>query len=661
MKQFLPIVLFCFTLTAAQAQWNADPTINNPVCTASNTTGKTALISVPDGTGGSYIAWEDSRTTATTASDVYLQHISASGALLLPVTGLAICTADSNQTNVALMPDGAGGVVITWQDNRVSNSAGDIYMQRVDASGAIQWTANGIAAINTSANQISPVISPVTATEFIIVWRDARNGTIDLYANKYSTLTGTKLWATDAEIVNQPLTQQRQQVFPDQAGGFFCIWEDQRISATETDLFMQRVDNTGTVLWAANGVNICNASFNQLNPQMTTDGGTGVVATWTDNRVSTTDQNIYAQRIDASGAAQWAANGVVICSATGNQNTPFIAPVGFGDNIIVWSDNRVSTSDRNIYAQKVNNAGVVQWAANGVAICTAAFNQPNATSSLNIIPDISNGAIITWDDNRANNTTTGLDIYAQKIGSAGVVSWTANGVPIATRTGSNQRTTTIVPDNASGAIIAWLDGRSGTANGEIHASHLFFDGAIPVVFSSVGAQPEGSTIKVYWLVSTEINTAHYEVESSTDGRSFGKIGIVAARNNGNAVQYEHIDLQPYTGTSYYRIAGVDRDGRRQYSSIVKITAGKKGTPSLSLFPQPARDVLNIRMDNAPAGSQLLIISDPSGRILLRKNVTAPGSTLQTTIDISQLAAGSYIVSWKNSNGLMLKTQHLQKQ
>ncbi len=646
----------------AQWNWNPDPTINTPVCTASNTTTKTGVVSVPDGAGGTYIAWEDTRTTATTATDIYLQHLDANGNRLLAAAGLPICTADSNQTNIVMIPDGIGGVVIAWQDNRASVTFGDIYVQKVNAAGTIQWAANGLPVINTTANQVVPAITPVSLTEFVVVWRDGRNGTLDLYSNKFSLLNGAKLWLNDVEIVNQPNTQQRQQLFPDQVGGFFCVWEDPRISTTETDIFLQRVDNAGAIMWAANGVNICNAAFNQLSPQLTGDGSTGVVAVWGDNRVSASDQNIYAQRVDNTGAVQWTANGVAVCTTTGNQTNPLIVPVGLGNTILTWSDNRVSVSDRNIYTQKLDNMGVPQWTANGVAICTAALNQPNAVSSLTMVPDNSNGAIITWDDNRANNTTTGLDIYAQKISSAGAVAWAANGVPIATRTGSNQRTTSIVPDNANGAIIAWLDARSGSANAEIHASHLFPNGTIPVSFSSIGAQYTGTHVKVYWVVSTEINAARYELEKSSDGRSFSGFGTVAARNSAAGAGYDYTDVQPFAGIGYYRIAGIDRDGRKQYSSIVKVNMEDKTKQSLTLFPQPAREVVTVRMDNATAGYHYLTLSDAAGRILQQqKIISSGGGSMQSSLRLSHLSAGSYILQWKDAAGRLVQVQQLQHQ
>ncbi len=61
-------------------------------------------------------------------------------------------------------------------------------------------------------------------------------------------------------------------------------------------------------------------------------------------------------------------------------------------------------------------AGVVKWTADGVAICEAADNQ----DEVQIVIDGKGGAIITWRDNR-NSGSSGYDIYAQRINSAGSV------------------------------------------------------------------------------------------------------------------------------------------------------------------------------------------------------------------------------------------------
>ena len=55
-------------------------------------------------------------------------------------------------TNPAITSDGAGGAIVTWHDTR-SGGTTDIYAQRVNASGAIQWTADGVALCTARGNQ----------------------------------------------------------------------------------------------------------------------------------------------------------------------------------------------------------------------------------------------------------------------------------------------------------------------------------------------------------------------------------------------------------------------------------------------------------------------------------------------------------------------------
>src|SRR3990172_1232643 len=94
------------------------------------------------------------------------------------------------------------------------------------------------------------------------------------------------------------------------------------------------------------------------------------IVVWQDFR-SGVDFDIYAQRIDSTGIAEWTANGVVICNAIGNQNYPTLVSDGGGGAIITW----FGGSGSDVYAQRINSLGVVQWTANGVAISTAASGQ----------------------------------------------------------------------------------------------------------------------------------------------------------------------------------------------------------------------------------------------------------------------------------------------
>jgi hypothetical protein len=97
---------------------------------------------------------------------------------------------------------------------------------------------------------------------------------------------------------------------------------------------------------AHNGSVVCDASNDQLFPLAVPDGAGGAIIVWQDNRNGAGD--IYAQRMSPAGAPLWAANGIVICSATGDQNTATIAADGAGGALIAWVDTRTGSSPRRI-------------------------------------------------------------------------------------------------------------------------------------------------------------------------------------------------------------------------------------------------------------------------------------------------------------------------
>ncbi len=53
--------------------------------------------------------------------------------------GVAMCTENGEQLNVASASDGAGGAFIAWSDRRAAS--GEVYAQRINSSGAALWAA----------------------------------------------------------------------------------------------------------------------------------------------------------------------------------------------------------------------------------------------------------------------------------------------------------------------------------------------------------------------------------------------------------------------------------------------------------------------------------------------------------------------------------------
>jgi Secretion system C-terminal sorting domain len=608
------------------AQWSPDPTVNNAICNF--TGGQTFLQMAGDGAGGTICTWVDTRNGT---QDIYAQRMNANGTLQWNTDGIAICNAASDQFSPKIINDGSGGAIITWYDNR--NGNWDIYAQRIDASGAVQWTADGVAICTQPGNQNAQQIISDGAGGAIIAWSDGRVGgpNADINAQRINA-SGTVLWVTDGvSVCNANSLQNIPQLVSDGAGGAIITWEDWR-NFSQTDIYAQRISFNGFTNWAFNGVVICSdGSFrNQYNTKITSDGSGGAIICWLDNRNSGSNTDIYAQRVNASGLTQWVNDGIVVCTANNIQLTQQMISDGSGGAIIAWEDRR---TDRDIYAQRVNISGAIQWAANGIAICNAAGIQEEPQ----LIARTSGGAILSWTDSRI---TFQLDIYAQAIDVTGTALWLGNGVPVATEANA-QFSSQLVPGNTDEAIIAWQDLRS-TLDYDIYSSKLASNGTLPVRLLSFSAVSNKNDVLLTWTTDNETSSSHFDIESSTDGAIFTKLGQVISKNTPGRNQYSFTHVSPAGATLYYRLKQVDIDGRFEYSNTIKVTI--EGSIRLILYPNPAGNFLLLKNCRADEIQFMQIISTDGKTVMARK----AGNQLQ--YDITTLKPGLYILKLVKKDG-----------
>jgi Secretion system C-terminal sorting domain len=385
----------------ARAQWPLDGVV---LCTAANSQYTPTIV--PDGAGGAIVTWHDYRSG--TNADIYAQRVNASGVPQWTADGVALCTAASDQHDPTVVSDGAGGAVITWLDDRNGLDV-DIYTQRVNASGVPQWTADGVALCTAANSQYTPTIVSDGAGGAIVTWSDYRSGTSDIYAQQVNA-SGVPQWTADGVALTAASDQYTPTIVSDGAGGAIITWLDDR-NGLDIDIYTQRVDASGVPQWTADGVALCAAASDQHDPTIVSDDAGGAIVTWYDDRSGASD--IYAQRVDASGAPQWTADGVALCSAANTRSSPTIVSDGAAGAIVTWYDYRSGTNS-DIYARRVNASGVPQWTADGVALCTAASNQYYPT----IVSDGAGGAIVTWQDYRSG---TNFDIYAQRVDASGYI------------------------------------------------------------------------------------------------------------------------------------------------------------------------------------------------------------------------------------------------
>jgi len=180
----------------------------------------------------------------------------------------------------------------------------------------------------------------------------------------------------------------------------------------------------------------------------------------------------------------------------------------------------------------------------------------------------------------------------------------------------------------------------------------------PIHLLSFTAKPTPQGVVCDWVTSTEQNNDYMAVERSQDGRSFRELGRVAGQGNSNqAHAYSFLDTAPQAGTNYYRLRQVDYDGTTAYHQVVSVEyKGPGGQLAVDLFPNPARDMLNVRWSAVGTQASELQVLDTDGRQVARYTV-APGTGFYE-LPLSKLPAGLYFL--RLNSGAQTKVVRFEK-
>jgi hypothetical protein len=460
LQKTLLVTLFLQFTLFAEAQWTSNLAANTSICSLNNAQKDPRITK--DGLGGAFIAWKDNRTGVP---DIYVQRVNSQGVKLWSLNGVGACTDPYDQSTPSMVGDMAGGCIVTWSDWR-SGLERDIYAQRIDGSGNILWTTNGAVVSNKIEREHNERIISDGAGGCIIAWEQQNTTywTWDIWAQRLNS-NGVPMWAPGGIPLSTVQSNKRNpKLQSDITGGGYITWQDLRNG--DYDVYAQHVDANGNRLWGDAALAVCNAIDDQNNPKIDPDSTTGgIYIAWADERIPGNGHDIYAQRIDPDANFLWATNGVPVSSTTGSQSAVDILSNSFIDGLILtWKDGRNGATD--IYAQRLNAAGVPQWQLNGVPVC----NKPLIQRNPNICYDENGGAIIVWQD----SSYTQLDnISAQRIDANGNAIWTPNGVVVSNNI-TRQRGPKSISDGTGGVIAVWQDYRNGAR--DIYAQRIYSNG-----------------------------------------------------------------------------------------------------------------------------------------------------------------------------------------
>jgi PQQ-dependent dehydrogenase (s-GDH family) len=180
-------------------------------------------------------------------------------------------------------------------------------------------------------------------------------------------------------------------------------------------------------------------------------------------------------------------------------------------------------------------------------------------------------------------------------------------------------------------------------------SSFYFAGqstVLPLTLLQFKGSLQGSAALLEWETENEMNTSHFELERSIDGRNFAQLTTVAAAGTSTSkIRYSYPDndiASLSTSTIFYRLKMVDADGKFNYSNIITITLPNTG--KVTVFPNPAEKDIRVTINATAVDRAEWKILDNSGRVILRGNNNLVKGYNEIQIDLSKLSAGVYYLN-----------------
>lgn len=236
-----------------------------------------------------------------------------------------------------------------------------------------------------------------------------------------------------------------------------------------------------------------------------------------------------------------------------------------------------------------------------------------STYALTVTPNVSwaSSRLNVWVDWNADGT---FENDEHVIDLTGAGPWVENIIPpVGTPLGTKrlrirlQFSLGYTPDPCNG---------TGFNGGETEDYSVNVLAALPVEFTHFSGSCESQQLLLNWSTASEKNNLGFEIQGSTDGREWQKIGWQPTLSSGNSMlplfyQYEWSKLN----MPYLRLKQIDEDARFSFSPIITNPCSSDREPGFIIYPNPIKDWLTIEKNADGLDDATFQIFNQSGQLI----------------------------------------------
>ncbi|MEO8511976.1 MAG: T9SS type A sorting domain-containing protein [Ignavibacteria bacterium] len=470
-KLFYQFALLVFLCVPALTQWNSNTAVNTRVCDTTGEQSVTKLALCPD--GSTYYSWFDNRGGSYA---VYIQRLDVNGVRMFPPAAILVSNNPQNSSLVdwEMIADNNNNAIVTFTDIR---SGGTInpFAYMISPAGTQMWGANGVTLSDSiNAFQPNPKVAQTSDGNYVFFWR-VGSGPQKLAFQKLNG-AGVKQWGPSpiywtsgtAENYDWPA------IVPSDNGSvivMFSGYTGSFISPSNYKIYSQKVSAAGTRVW--NGTQDTVYSLGRVSgfytPRLFSDGNSGAIYVWHDDRNAINRTTGFVQRKNSAGAIQFPVNGSAVSGNTANNHFSPIAGYmpATGETYVAWQESNGGQTQWGFYAQRFSPTGTPLWTTDGLAIQALGTDQPTGYTVMTRDTNV----IICFSQSGPGGSNL---IKAAKLGKSGGYLWSGNIIVPGSLVSPKLRLNSVI--NSSGmSILSWQDNRQD--GGGVYAQNINFDGS----------------------------------------------------------------------------------------------------------------------------------------------------------------------------------------
>jgi hypothetical protein len=169
----------------------------------------------------------------------------------------------------------------------------------------------------------------------------------------------------------------------------------------------------------------------------------------------------------------------------------------------------------------------------------------------------------------------------------------------------------------------------------------------PVVLKNFTGAVVGKSVVLSWATFDEVNTAADIVQRSYNGFDFTEINSLPAKGSLQQNNYGFTDHPSFSNASvFYRLKLTDKDGKYILSNMLAMRIGSASSAEINLFPNPAKNYMQLTYVSNAAESTTIKITDISGKTIITQRAFTSQGTNSIQINLqNKLQSGTYIIQF----------------